>query len=91
MSTSRGPRREADEPVAGERRRARERALGLLYEAEMKDLEPGQVLAALPSPPEPYAVELFLGVGRRADELDELVAAQSASWALDRMPAVDRQ
>jgi len=57
----------------------------------MKDLEPGQVLAALPSPPEPYAVELFLGVGRRADELDELVAAQSASWALDRMPAVDRQ
>jgi N utilization substance protein B len=57
----------------------------------MKDLTPEQILAALPVPPEPYAEELFLGVGRRADEVDDLVARHSTSWAIDRMPAIDRQ
>jgi len=57
----------------------------------MKGLAPEQVLDALPLPPEPYAEQLFRGVGRRGAELDALVAAQSAAWALGRMPAVDRQ
>lgn len=90
MSTSRGPEAGAGRPV-GERRRARERALALLYEAETKSLTPAEVLAALPSPPEPYAEQLFLGVGRRAAEIDTLVAGQADRWRLDRMPAVDRQ
>ncbi|MCU1494480.1 MAG: NusB antitermination factor [Acidimicrobiaceae bacterium] len=57
----------------------------------MKDLAPEQVLASLPIPPEAYAEELFLGVGRRAAEVDRLVAENATSWAIDRMPAVDRQ
>ncbi len=57
----------------------------------MKGIDPGKVLASLPAAPEPYAAELFLGVGRRSAELDALVSAQSSSWAIGRMPAVDRQ
>lgn len=90
MSTSRGPEA-GEEPPAGERRRGRERALGLLYEAETKSLSPTEVLAALPSPPEPYAEQLFLGVGRRAGEIDALLSGQAARWRLERMPAIDRQ
>ena len=91
MSTSRGPERAELPPAAGERRRARERALGLLYEAELKHESPQRVLAALPIPPEPYAAELFLGVGAEAELLDALVAAHATGWALDRLPAIDRQ
>lgn len=91
MSTSRGPRADEDGPIAGERRRARERALALLYEAEVKHLSPEDVLAALPVAPEPYAGELFLGVGRRAGEVDALVSGHATSWAIERMPAIDRQ
>lgn len=91
MSTSRGPRADADGPIAGERRRARERALGLLYEAEVKDLCAADILDALPLPPEPYAAELFLGVGRCASDVDRLVSRHATGWAIGRMPAIDRQ
>ena len=57
----------------------------------MKDSSPEQILAELPIPPEPYAVELFLGVGGRAAEVDRIVSGHAMSWAIDRMPAVDRQ
>jgi N utilization substance protein B len=57
----------------------------------MKGVDAQHVLDALPIPPEPYATELFLGVGRRSTEVDRLVSANATSWALDRMPAIDRQ
>lgn len=57
----------------------------------MKEMTAEQVLAALPIPPETYAEELFVGVGRRSIEVDRLVSENATSWALDRMPAVDRQ
>lgn len=91
MSTSRGPRRAELPPAVGERRRARERALGLLYEAELKHEKPDQVLAALPIPPEPYAVELFVGVGSETSRIDQLIDSHTTGWALERLPAVDRQ
>jgi N utilization substance protein B len=49
------------------------------------------VLAELPSPPEAYACELAEGVAKRLDEIDALVEKYANAWALDRMPAVDRQ
>jgi transcription antitermination protein NusB len=69
---------------------ARERALALLYEAESKDVAPGEVLAGLPVPPAPMVTELVEGVEANRPELDELIAAHARNWSLERMPAIDR-
>ncbi len=69
---------------------ARERALGLLYEAAVKGCPPGEVLAGLAVPTDPYAAFLV----RRAEELesqaDELIAAAAVAWPLERMALLDR-
>ena len=77
-------------PPAGPRRQARERALGLLYEAEAKDIGGAELLAELPLPPDPYAATLVDGVDRHRDEIDGWLARLAHDWAVDRMPAVDR-
>ena len=74
----------------GSRREARERALGLLYEAESKQAPLVEVLAALPVPPHTFATELVEGVAEHQDELDELIRRLAKGWTLERMPAVDR-
>lgn len=79
----------------GARTKARKRALDLLYEAEMRGLEPlalvGERLAegagvALPE----YAVTLVEGVAAHRERIDELLATYAVDWTLDRMPPVDR-
>lgn len=70
---------------------ARERALELLYEAETKDVHPADVVAGLPVPPAPYAVELAVGVGDHVELLDHVVAARARGWSTERMAALDRQ
>jgi N utilization substance protein B len=74
----------------GPRHQARERALGLLYEAEVKQLTTEDVLGALPVAPDPYAVTLVLGVEANAARIDALLGEAAVGWELDRMPAVDR-
>ena len=74
----------------GSRREARERALSLLYEAEVKDLVPSALLAELPLQPEPFVADLVQGVGENCARIDELVGRFAIGWTLDRMPAVDR-
>ena len=91
MSTSLGP----DGPssrrtLTGARRRARERALELLYEAESKDLAPAELLSELPVAPEEYASRLVLGVERCAGEVNSLLSRHATGWTLERMPMVDR-
>jgi N utilization substance protein B len=90
VSTSPGPEGPSLRTVSGARRRARERALELLYEAETKQLSPTQLLAELPVAPEQYAVQLVLGVERRAEEVNRLLARHATGWAVERMPVVDR-
>lgn len=82
MSTSPAPR--------GERRRSRERALEILYEAECKDLAFDELLADLPVAPEPYAARLVEGVERELGRIDDLLDRYATGWPVDRMPAVDR-
>ena len=85
-------RAEAVAPLApGERRRSRERALELLYEAESKDVSASSLLSELKIRPERYATELVLGVDSHAAEIDGLIESHSTDWTLDRMPAIDRQ
>ena len=81
---SRGP------DLAGPRRQARERALSLLYEAEVKDTTPDRVLAELPVEPDRFAVDLVVGVSEHAGEVDELLRRFARDWTVERMPAVDR-
>ena len=76
--------------TTGSRREARERALSLLYEAELKDIEPADLLAELQVEPDPFAVELVAGVGEHRPDLDAVIEHHAIDWALDRMPVVDR-
>jgi len=74
----------------GGRRQARERALSLLYEAESKEISTVAVLAQLPVEPDPFTVEVLLGVGDHQAELDRLIGDYARDWTIDRMPALDR-
>lgn len=90
MNISPGPDLPGRPSPVGARRRARERALELLYEAETKDVAPHQVIEELPIAPEPYAVELVLGVERLGDKVSDLLSLHATGWAVDRMPVIDR-
>jgi len=76
------------------RSKARKRALDVLFEAELRG-EPALAIlgerAAEQSPPVPaYTRELVEGVQAHRSRIDELLAEYAQGWALDRMPAVDR-
>ncbi|MGH9083381.1 MAG: transcription antitermination factor NusB [Acidimicrobiales bacterium] len=72
------------------RHRSRERALSLLYEAELKGARPSAVVAALPVPPDPFAAALVAGADAHREEADRLVAGAAIGWSLDRMAVLDR-
>jgi N utilization substance protein B len=79
------------------RRKARKRALEVLYEADMRELPPAEVLTAYlgrlarPLPEHlPYAVGLVRGVAEHQERIDELISSFAEGWTLERMPVVDR-
>lgn len=72
------------------RHQARERALSLLYEAEMKGEPPAEVVAALPVAPDGFARALVEGAETHREEADVLIAQAAVGWPLDRMAVVDR-
>ena len=76
--------------VTGSRREARERALGLCYELEVRDLGVDALIEQQPAPPDAYAVQLVRGVEEHHADVDALLRKFSEHWALERMPAVDR-
>jgi len=76
--------------ATGSRREARERALGLCYELEIRELRADDLLREQPAPPDEYAVHLVRGVEAHHADVDELLRKFSEHWALERMPAVDR-
>ena len=79
------------------RRKARKRALDVLYEADLRDLPPAQVLVSYldriekPRPDHlDYTIGLIEGVAHNLDRIDELIASYAEGWTIDRMPVVDR-
>ncbi len=72
------------------RHQARERALTLLYEAELKDSPPSVVLDELPMAPDGYTVSLIETVESRRPEIDGMIDDAAIGWDLDRMAVVDR-
>jgi N utilization substance protein B len=72
------------------RHQQRERALSLLYEAELKGQDPAQVLAALPVAPDPYVRTLLDAAVATRPEAERRIAAASVGWPLERMAVIDR-
>ena len=79
------------------RRKARRRALDVLYQADLRELPIREVLTAylqrLEQPrPEHigYSIRIVEGVADHAERIDELIASYAEGWTLDRMPPVDR-
>ena len=77
-------------PDAAPRHQQRERALSLLYEAELKREAPLAVAAALPVPPDPWVRTLLAQVEATREEADRRIAAAAVGWPLERMAVVDR-
>jgi N utilization substance protein B len=76
------------------RRKARKRALDILFESDMRGIDLlatlAQRLAAADPPVNEYSVALVEGVAEHRERIDELLATHAVGWTLDRMPAVDR-
>ena len=79
------------------RRKARKRALDVLYQADIRDEPADVVLAdyvrrlAEPHPEQlAYTVQLVDGVETHRERIDEVISTYAEGWTLDRMPVVDR-
>ncbi len=84
------------------RHKSRERALQVLFQADIRQQPPEEAIAAYyESPlaaddgeqapePDPFMEELVRGTSARLAEIDKLIAGHSEHWRLDRMPIVDR-
>jgi N utilization substance protein B len=80
----------AGDSGAAPRHQQRERALSLLYEAELKGESPLSVLRDLPVPPDAYVCTLLEGAVATRSEADTRIAAAAVGWPLDRMAVIDR-
>ena len=76
--------------LGSSRHLARERALEILYEAQMKERSVADVLAALPVAPDPYASTLALATESSQVRGDELLERFAVDWPLDRIAVIDR-
>lgn len=76
------------------RRKARKRAVDVLYEADLRGTDVVATLAqrlAQADPPVPdYSVVLVEGVAAHRERIDEIITTYAEGWTLDRMPPVDR-
>jgi N utilization substance protein B len=72
------------------RHQARERAVSLLYEAELKNEAPSAVVAALAVPPDQFTVALLAAVEDQMAEIDTMVGDAAIGWDVGRMAVIDR-
>jgi N utilization substance protein B len=76
------------------RRKARKRAVDILYESDMRSVDPLDVLRDRVARAEPpisaYTRFLVEGVVQHRARIDELISGYATDWTLERMPPVDR-
>jgi N utilization substance protein B len=74
------------------RGKARKRAVDLLFEADVRGVDPAELLAerAGTAGVSGYTQEIVEGFLAHRDVIDEHLATHSHGWSLERMPAVDR-
>ena len=82
---------------ASPRRKSRELAMQMLYQADLGKQTPDQVRATFwkaADEVEPevrgFAEDLFRAAIAHQEQIDELLVANSRHWKIERMPAVDR-
>lgn len=83
--------------TAGSRRKSRELAMQMLFQADVGKQTADQVDAtfwksvdAVDPEVRGFAEDLFRAAFERQEQIDELIAANSRHWRIGRMPAVDR-
>ncbi|MFM7892246.1 MAG: transcription antitermination factor NusB [Actinomycetota bacterium] len=69
---------------------ARERALNVLFEADVRDDEPAVVVARIQVPLDDLTSMLINGVTEHRAKIDSLITTHSHAWTLDRMATTDR-
>jgi N utilization substance protein B len=69
---------------------SRERALEILYEAEMKEVPAGAVLDSLSVAPDPFVVTLVEAAARSGPRAESAIASAAPEWPLERMAILDR-
>jgi N utilization substance protein B len=79
----------------GTRRKARKRAIDILYEADMRGADPVSLVAERTGDPDlapmrDYTITLVEGVAAHRERIDDILAEHSEGWSVPRMPAVDR-
>lgn len=80
----------------GARRKARKRAVDILYEADLRDgslleiLSERMITPSAQTKPGEYTIKIVQGVAEQQTRIDELLASYAIGWSLERMPAVDR-
>ena len=83
--------------ATGKRRKSRELAMQMLFQADVGKHTPDQVRKTFWGSREEvdaetrgFSEDIFRVATARNEEIDELIQAHSANWRLSRMPAVDR-
>ncbi|MDQ4038758.1 MAG: transcription antitermination factor NusB [Actinomycetota bacterium] len=76
------------------RRKARKRALDVLFEADLRGTDAAELLSERTGeasrPVAPYAQLLVEGVLAHQAEIDALISEHAHGWTLPRLPGVDR-
>ncbi|MCP3987632.1 MAG: transcription antitermination factor NusB [Actinomycetia bacterium] len=79
-----------DAPAHRGRREARERAIELAYEADIRQVTTDELLVDQVIPPPPFAVALLRAAEMHRSEAEEMIGAKASGWSVERMPAIDR-
>ncbi len=78
----------------GARTKARKRALDVLYQADLRGVDPLVAMTELEDrsdgPVNPYTRVIVEGVSTHRTRIDDLLSTYSEQWPVGRMPAVDR-
>ncbi len=80
------------------RSKARKQTLDILFEADMRGIDPLDILQSRDiqeegvgaRPTREYTKVLIAGVGAHRRKIDELISTYAQGWDMDRMPRVDR-
>lgn len=74
----------------GARSKSRKRALDVLYAADLRGKEPGEISSDRLRSDDSYESLLVNGVLLNAKEIDAVISGHSKDWEIDRISTVDR-
>ena len=74
----------------GARTKSRKRALDVLYAADLRGKEPGEISSDRLRSDDSYESLLVSGVLLNAKEIDAVISGHSKDWEIDRISTVDR-